>query len=120
MGGSREDARELGGDREKCSHWWRCRVTWDRRLAGYWLVTLAGRVTGVGDTNGDTARLRHQREDTSRRCWKQKELPEKHSICGHMIGLFRCCEAKDFVNLQPGLQLMFGGNVVQRVQEAIN
>ena len=50
-GGEGRTLGELGVDREKCSHWWRRRVTRDKRLAGYWLVTLAGRVTGVGDTN---------------------------------------------------------------------
>ena len=64
-------------------------MTGDRRLAGHWLVTLAGRVTGVGtpladrvtkirghqpchcqggDTNpGDTVGPGHLGEDTSMR-----------------------------------------------------
>ena len=35
-------------------------VTGDVRQTGDWLVTLAGRVTGLGDTNGDTG---HQWDD---------------------------------------------------------
>lgn len=35
-------------------------MTGDVRQTGDWLVTLAGRVTGLGDTNGDTG---HQLDD---------------------------------------------------------
>ena len=57
-------------------------MTGDVRQTGDWLVTLAGRVTGLGDTNGDTGhQLDDQTGDTYGRghlCW---------DINGHIISL---------------------------------
>ena len=57
-------------------------MTGDVRQTGDWLVTLAGRVTGLGDTNGDTG---HQWDDQTgdtngmgHLCW---------DINGHIISL---------------------------------
>ena len=57
-------------------------MTGDVRQTGDWLVTLAGRVTGLGDTNGDTG---HQWDDQTgdingmgHLCW---------DLNGHIISL---------------------------------
>ena len=66
-------------------------MTGDVRQTGDWLVTLAGRVTGLGDTNGDTG---HQLDDQpgdingmGHLCW---------DLNGHIISLAGGREERTF------------------------